>query len=189
MRGLKLPTHFSLPLLQPLTYNRFKMPILDPHTLEFFSRSPEQTRRVAMRLGAYLQPGDVVGMVGDLGSGKTTFIQGLAAGWGSLDQVTSPTFVLVNQYRRPDGGHFFHLDAYRLDHPGQAEALDLDSMLENGPLVVEWADHIQSALPADNLWIELTWLAEEQRGLRISAHGRRYQEMIAQFRQVTFGVV
>ena len=58
------------------------MPILDDHTLEFFSRSPEQTRRVGMRLGGLLQPGDVVCLQGSLGAGKTTLVQGLAQGWG-----------------------------------------------------------------------------------------------------------
>ena len=79
------------------------MPILSPHSLEIISRSPEQTRRVGMRLGAMLQVGDVVGLCGELGSGKTTLVQGIGAGWGSLDAVTSPTFVLVNVYRRTDG--------------------------------------------------------------------------------------
>jgi tRNA threonylcarbamoyladenosine biosynthesis protein TsaE len=100
------------------------MPILDPHSLEFISRSAEQTRRVGMRLGALVDGGDVVCLVGDLGSGKTTFVQGLAAGWGSLDPVTSPTFVLVNLYRRPEGARLYHLDAYRLS--GASEAADLD---------------------------------------------------------------
>src|SRR5512137_2849521 len=102
------------------------MPILDPHTFEFFSKSPEQTRRLGMRLGALLQPGDLVCLQGDLGAGKTTLVQGMAQGWGALDSVSSPTFVLVNSYRRPDSSPFFHFDAYRIDSPGEAEELDLD---------------------------------------------------------------
>ena len=165
------------------------MPILDPHTLEFFSRSPDQTRRIGMRLGALLEVGDVIALAGDLGSGKTTLIQGIAAGWGTLDLVSSPTFVLVNLYRRPDGGRLYHLDAYRLAGPVEAEDLDLEPMLASGPLVVEWADHIAAALPPERLWISLTWLAEEQRGMRFSAHGERYQELLATLRQVAFGVL
>ena len=69
--------------------------------MEIISRSAEQTRRVGMRLGTLLKPGDVVHLIGELGSGKTTFVQGVSAGWGSLDPATSPTFVLVNVYRRP----------------------------------------------------------------------------------------
>jgi tRNA threonylcarbamoyladenosine biosynthesis protein TsaE len=73
------------------------MPILDSHSLEIISRSAEQTRRVGMRLGALLKPGDLVGLVGDLGSGKTTLVQGIAAGWGTFDQVSSPSMSTVIQ--------------------------------------------------------------------------------------------
>ena len=111
------------------------MPILDAHTFEFFSRSPEQTRRLGMRLGALLQPGDLVCLQGELGAGKTTLVQGVAQGWGTLDAVSSPTFVLVNAYRRPDSSQLFHFDAYRVDSLGEAEELDMDTLLSQGPLV------------------------------------------------------
>ena len=114
------------------------MPILDQHSFEFISRSAEQTRRLGMRLGALLRSGDVICLVGELGSGKTTLVQGIASGWGSLDQVTSPTFVLVNVYRGGDGQRLYHLDAYRLKDALEAEDLDMDVMLEGGLLVVEW---------------------------------------------------
>jgi tRNA threonylcarbamoyladenosine biosynthesis protein TsaE len=78
------------------------MPILAPHALEFFSHSPEQTRRVGIRLGALLQSGMVICLEGDLGSGKTTLVQGIAQGWGSSDQVSSPTYVILNEYRHPN---------------------------------------------------------------------------------------
>ena len=90
------------------------MPILDQNSLEFISRGTDYTRRVGIRLGTILKTGDVICLEGDLGSGKTVLVQGMAAGWGSLDRVTSPTFVLMNLYRRLDGGKFHHLDAYRL---------------------------------------------------------------------------
>src|SRR5512136_2273788 len=105
------------------------MPILDAHAFEFFSRSPEQTRRVGMRLGALLRPGDLVCLQGDLGAGKTTLVQGMAGGWGALDAASSPTFVLVNVYRRADEAAFYHFDAYRIESPGEAEELDLDDLL------------------------------------------------------------
>src|SRR5512145_2289249 len=102
------------------------MSILDAHTMDFFSRSPEQTRRIGTRLGEVLQAGDVICLQGDLGAGKTTFVQGVAQGWGSRDAVSSPTFILVNMYRREDEVHLFHMDAYRLDSTPEAEELDLD---------------------------------------------------------------
>jgi tRNA threonylcarbamoyladenosine biosynthesis protein TsaE len=156
--------------------------------MEFISRSAEQTRRAGMRIGAQLQPGDVVCLAGELGSGKTTLVQGIAAGWGSLDAVSSPTFVLVNVYRRPESGRLFHLDTYRLNDAAEAEDLDLDGMLEAGPLVIEWADRIQGVLPRDRLWIALHWVDDNQRDLMISARGRRYQALVLEFRRHLFGV-
>ena len=129
------------------------MPVLDRQSLEFISRRAEQTRRVGMRLGALLQPGDLICLVGDLGAGKTTLVQGISSGWGSLDAANSPTFVLVNVYRRPDGDRLFHLDAYRLSGAAEAEDLDLDALLESGPLVIEWADRIRGRLPKERLWV------------------------------------
>lgn len=163
------------------------MPILDANTFEFISRSPDQTRRVGMRLGALLQRGDVLCLDGELGSGKTTLVQGLAAGWGSTDLVSSPTFVLVNLYRRSDDQLFAHLDAYRLNSPTEAETLDLDEMLACGPLVIEWAPRICPALPDEYLTILLKWLEEEQRQLLFKASGEHYQTMLDEFQQRIFG--
>ena len=164
------------------------MPILDRNSLEIISRSAEQSRRVGMRLGALLQPGDVVCLIGDLGAGKTTFVQGLAAGWGSLDPVSSPTFVIVNLYRRLDRSQLFHLDAYRLSGPAEAADLDLDAMLENGSLVIEWADIIADALPEERLWVNLRYVDEFQRDLIFSAHGQHYEQILLTFREQVYGV-
>ena len=163
------------------------MPILDARTLEFFSRSPEQTRRLGVRLGSLLQTGDLICLCGDLGAGKTTFVQGIAQGWGSLDGVSSPTFVLVNEYRRPDGRLLYHLDAYRLANWMEAEDLDIDRMIESGPVVIEWPERIKEALPADCLWIDLSWVADEQREMRFSGKGERYKQMVLEFRRRVFG--
>ena len=163
------------------------MPILDAHTLEFFSRSPEQTRRVGLRLGGLLQRGDVICLQGDLGAGKTTLVQGLAQGWGSLDPVTSPTFIIVNVYRRPDDGQLFHMDAYRLESTPEAAELDLDEMLAQGSLLVEWPERIQQVLPDDCLWISFEYVAEEHRQMLLKAAGERYDDLLAALRQDLFG--
>ena len=109
------------------------MAILKPNAFEFFSHSAEQTRRLGVRLGAMLPVGTVLCLEGDLGSGKTTLVQGIAQGWGSTDRVTSPTFVILNQYRRPNGMQLFHADAYRLaeNDPFDLAILDLEQSLEN----------------------------------------------------------
>jgi len=163
------------------------MPILAPNSVEFISRSADQTRRVGMRLGAYLADNFLICLEGELGSGKTTFVQGLAAGWGSLDQVSSPTFVLINLYRHPEGRRLYHVDAYRLDNPKEAEDLDLDTMLENGSIVIEWAEKIKSILPDEHIWINLWDISQEQRDLIFSARGKRYESILEVFRRRIYG--
>lgn len=167
-------------------YNSPAMPILDSHTLEFFSRSPEQTRRIGMRLGSEIKAGDVICLQGNLGAGKTTFVQGLAQGWGSLDSVSSPTFILVNLYRRANGDQLFHLDTYRLESIPEAEELDLDSMQE-GALIVEWPERLGDLIPKERLWINLEYMAEEHRQMRFNANGKRYDELLESIRQSMFG--
>jgi len=163
------------------------MPILDLHTIDFFSRSPEQTRRIGMRLGKALLPGDVICLQGDLGAGKTTFVQGVAQGWGSLDSVSSPTFIIVNEYRRNDQARIFHMDAYRLDSAPEAEELDLDSMLADGPLLLEWPERIDGLIPAEHLWVQLDYIDEEEREMKIKAVGKRYDDLLETIRHAIVG--
>lgn len=163
------------------------MPILSPNTLEFLSHGPEQTRRLGVRIGTLLQAGDVICLSGDLGAGKTTLVQGIAQGWGSLDQVSSPTFVLVNSYRKPSGQCLYHMDAYRLQNWLDAESLDLDLMIEQGPLIIEWPERIDEALPSDRLWVEMKWIADQKRGFVFHPKGERYEMMLEKFRRRAFG--
>jgi tRNA threonylcarbamoyladenosine biosynthesis protein TsaE len=164
------------------------MPIFDDKSMEFISRSPEQTRRLGVRVGALLQTGDLLCLSGELGSGKTTLVQGIAAGWGSSDAANSPTFVLVNVYRHPEGKRLYHLDAYRLSSPAEAADLDLQAMLESGPLVVEWAERVQAALPTANLWVTLRWVDDEQRDMVFKANGERYLQLLTELRRQIYGV-
>ena len=169
-------------------YNLIEMPILDPHTIEYISHSADQTRRAGMRLGSILKKGDLVCLTGELGSGKTTLVQGISAGWGSLDLACSPTFVLVNVYRQPGGNRMYHLDAYRVNSAEEAYELDIDSMTNNGPLIIEWADRILEALPPERLWIQIRWIDQDQRDMLIKAQGAHYRNLLTNFRQRVFGV-
>jgi tRNA threonylcarbamoyladenosine biosynthesis protein TsaE len=168
-------------------YNSSAMPILDKFSLEFFSKSPEQTRRIGMRLGSALKKGDVLCLQGELGAGKTTFVQGIAQGWGSLDSVSSPTFIIVNVYRRTDGAQLFHLDTYRLESQPEAEELDIDSMLSEGVLIVEWPERLGNLIPQERLWIKLDHILDEQRLMLFNANGARYEELLDGIRQSMFG--
>ena len=155
--------------------------------MDFFSRSPEQTRSIGMRLGGALQAGDVVCLQGNLGAGKTTFVQGIAKGWGSLDSVSSPTFIIVNVYRRADQSQLFHMDAYRLDSTPEAEELDLDSMLAQGPLLIEWPERINGLVPNERLWVQLEHIDEEERELKFKSSGKRYDGLLEIIRHAAYG--
>jgi tRNA threonylcarbamoyladenosine biosynthesis protein TsaE len=157
------------------------------HSFEFISRSPEQTRRLGNRIGSLLTKGDLICLSGDLGAGKTTLVQGLAQGWGAIEPVSSPTFVLVNEYHRKAGDILYHMDAYRLQNATEAFDLDMDRMIEDGTLLVEWAERIKDALPKNTLWINMNWIADEQRGLVITAHGNRSQVLMEQFKKKVVG--
>jgi len=164
------------------------MAVIEKGSFEVISRSPNQTRRIGMRLGELLHPGDVIGLEGNLGAGKTTLVQGVASGWGSYDSVSSPTYVLVNVYRRLDHNQLYHLDAFRLSSPAEAVALDIDTLLVQGPLLVEWADRIKDALPEGLLWINMRLINDEQRDFIVHARGDRHKDLLEQFREDIYGI-
>ena len=147
------------------------------------SNSAEVTRELGKRLGKLLALGDIVCLQGDLGAGKTTLVQGLAQGWGSIDPVSSPTFIIVNLYRRADDAELYHLDTYRLESAPEAAMLDLDDMLYAGPLVIEWPERIESVLPAERLWLNLEYIDEEKRSICIKAKGARYETILKEIRK------
>lgn len=164
------------------------MPILDDRSLEFLSHSPEQTLRVGVRLGEILRHGHVICLEGDLGSGKTTLTQGIARGWGALDPVTSPTFVLVNEYRRADSEVLYHVDAFRLATAEEAQAMGLGDLFAEGHVVVvEWPTRVAAALPEDHLWVGLGWVDESRRSMKFAATGAAHLRLLSEFRKAAFG--
>ena len=134
------------------------------------SRSPEETRAIGARLGARLGSGAVVGCIGELGAGKTCFLQGLAAGLGVTSEVTSPTFVLVNCYR----GRLpvYHLDAYRTESLSEVLDLGVEEMFHgDGVTIIEWADKLLPLLPADAVIVRISGLGDEPREIVIEGPG------------------
>jgi len=111
----------------------------------FISHSPADTEALGERLGRVIAHGQVLGLSGELGAGKTQFVRGLARGLGVTSRVHSPTFTLVNEY---GGGRLklFHLDLYRLETPGQLFSAGIDEFLSpDGVAVLEWAERLQTA--------------------------------------------
>jgi len=108
------------------------------------------TAALAAEVAPLLAPGGVLLLTGDLGAGKTTFVQALARAYGIARTVTSPTFTLANVYPMPDGGTLVHADLYRLASPEGLEDLGLLEALENGArLAIEWPERAQAALDRD----------------------------------------
>ena len=139
-------------------------------SIELVTRAPDETRKSAAALAELLVPGDVVSLTGDLGAGKTAFVQGAARALGVEEPVVSPTFVLVREYRGEMP--IYHVDVYRLDRMQEVHDLGFEDFLDPGGVVfVEWGDAIEALLPDSHLRVQLTSEDEETRRLRISARG------------------
>ncbi len=142
------------------------------------SHSPEATRALAARLGALLVPGDVVALNGELGSGKTEFVHGLAQGLEiPPDLVASPSFTLVHEY--PGRLTLVHLDLYRLEDLPAELLPDLEGYLSGDQVVaVEWARRLAPLLPGDYLEVDLGVTAENERCLTFTGHGPRSWKLV-----------
>jgi tRNA threonylcarbamoyladenosine biosynthesis protein TsaE len=144
--------------------------------LEIITRSPEETQKLGIRLGELAQPGDVYLLTGDLGAGKTCLTQGIAWGLGINEHAVSPTFVIMRELhgRLP----LYHVDLYRLDRIEESLDLGLDDYLYGkGVCVVEWADKALKILPREHLMIDIGYLSDTERRLRLEAKGKRYEEL------------
>ncbi len=128
------------------------------------------TRAFAGRLASALRPDDVILLAGGLGSGKTVFAGGLAAGLGVEEQVVSPSFVLVRQYR---SGFMplIHVDVYRLGTINEFDDLDVFEMARGGVLVIEWGNAVEPALPDSHLRVEFEVRDDDARMLRLAPSG------------------
>lgn len=137
--------------------------------LQVTTESSSQTERLGELLGAWLRPGDVVLLHGDLGAGKTTLTKGVARAMGVQDTVSSPSFALVNEYALP-GYRLFHLDLYRLNDPADLESIGFAELTsaEDGIAIVEWPERAGAMLPTSYLLVEITYAGEGQRDVRIS---------------------
>jgi tRNA threonylcarbamoyladenosine biosynthesis protein TsaE len=136
--------------------------------MEFMTHSPAQTEAVGEALGKILQPGTVVAYRGDLGAGKTAFTRGLARGLGAAENVTSPTYTIVNEYlsgRMP----LFHFDMYRLASSDDLFDIGWEDYLERGGVcAVEWSENVADAME-DAIFVTIEKCSEDSR--RITVEG------------------
>jgi tRNA threonylcarbamoyladenosine biosynthesis protein TsaE len=154
-------------------------------SLKLVCPSAEETRAVGRALAEILTGGDVVSLTGDLGAGKTTFVQGAADGLGVGEPVLSPTFTLVREYegRMP----VTHMDVYRLDRIQDVLDLGFEELVDRGGILfLEWGDAIESLLPESYLEVELVLAGEsEQRSVRMSAQGAAWQRRWRRLEELT----
>jgi len=130
------------------------------------SHSADETRAAGERLGARLEADAVVACIGELGAGKTCFLQGLARGLGVETPVTSPTFVLINEYRGRVPVH--HLDAYRTESLTEVLDLGIEELMHgDGVTVIEWADKLIPILPTHTITVTIDGLGDEPRRIVI----------------------
>ena len=142
------------------------------HSFQITTRSIDETQRLSQKLGRLLNQPLIIALRGDLGSGKTAFVQGLAKGLEVPDKyyITSPTFTLINEY--PGRLPLMHVDLYRLDNVADLEDIGLDERLyDKAVIAVEWADKLSDSLPARHLSVNMDITDDNSRTLILDATG------------------
>jgi len=140
--------------------------------MQFETKSPKETQKLGEKLAKKLTGGEVIALFGDLGSGKTIFVQGLAKGLGIKRKITSPTFVFMRQYpfflkRIPMT--FYHIDLYRGESDQDFEALGLEEIFAPDAIVVlEWAEKIKKELPKKRIEVNLEKVNDRTRKITIT---------------------
>jgi len=138
------------------------------------TKKAQSSLDLGMKLGRQLSGGEILALNGDLGSGKTTFLQGLARGLGVINKVNSPTFNILKIYKTKKGSavkYFCHIDAYRLNKAEELISLGFNDLLTQADLVIaiEWADKVKNILPRRRININLKHKAEEIREIKIKS--------------------
>ena len=134
-----------------------------------YSRSEEETEKIASEIAAALSPGDTVLLRGNLGAGKTVFSRGFARGLGCEDTLSSPTYTIVQEYQLPSGARLYHMDLYRIADAASALGFGVDEFIDDPKAykLIEWPERIESLLPEKCLTVEITHEGDEERSLRI----------------------
>ena len=141
----------------------------------FTTHSAEETTELGRKLSAEIQPGSVVLLRGDLGAGKTTLVKGIAEGFQSAeaDDVTSPTFTLIHEYRGPQVT-LFHIDLYRIDTQRELDTLALDDLMSpQSILLIEWGEKFERFVKERDTEVAIEHLGGDERRIKIGGSGDR----------------
>ena len=146
------------------------------------THTPDETQKLGKTIGKWIEYPLVIGLSGDLGSGKTVFVQGLAEGLEVPGQyyITSPTFTLINEY--PGRFPLFNIDLYRLDGISDLEDIGLDELLyDQAVIAIEWAKKISHELPAEHLALKFEITGDDYRTISLIGYGRNLINLIKAF--------
>lgn len=151
------------------------------------TEGPEKTVEVGRIIGNLLSSGDLICLVGELGTGKTTIVKGIAEGLGiKKGDVTSPTFIILREYKARFP--LYHVDLYKVDTVYDIRDIGLEEVIysKEGITAIEWADRIKDILPEDRMEIEIRWLSDTERDLEIRAtgphHGKILKEVLSKMK-------
>ena len=145
----------------------------------FNSKSENDTLSFAKKFASKLNKKDVIVLSGDLGSGKTKFTEGILSFFGLENEISSPTFTIVNEYSKNDI-KIYHFDVYRLEDSSEFYAIGGDEYFENGICLIEWGELIEDALPNEYIKIDFSRndINENERTLNIQSIGHKYDNII-----------
>jgi len=141
---------------------------------KYITYSATQTKNLGKRISQKIlksKDAVIISLKGELGSGKTTFVQGLATGLGIKDKILSPTFVLMKKYKIPDTKkQFYHIDCYRIKKAPDLSALNLEKLFLNPQniIAIEWAERIERILPQDTIVLNFKFKSQKQREILIN---------------------
>lgn len=146
---------------------------------KFVSNNEFDTKNFAKKLASKLQPQDVIVLTGELGSGKTKFTEGFLSYFGLENEISSPTFTIVNEYKKGNI-NIYHFDVYRLEDSSEFYAIGGEEYFDNGICIIEWGEIIQDALPKDYIHIkfERDDTNENIRILDITSYGKKYDQLL-----------
>ncbi len=147
--------------------------------MEFISKNEQDTMKFAKNLASKLQTGDTVVLSGDLGSGKTKFVEGFLTYFNLQDEISSPTFNIVNEYKN-DNISIYHFDVYRLVNSSEFYEIGGDEFFDNGICLIEWGEIISDAIPKEHITIQFERDSDNynKRILHISYFGERYKNIL-----------
>jgi len=133
--------------------------------MEYLSEDPKETKEIAENIAKGLKKERIFALKGDLGAGKTAFVQGFAKGLGISQKITSPTFVLMNKFSAKNKKNFYHFDLYRIKNKKELKNLFIEDILlnKNNVVCIEWPERIKDILPEETIYIKIKILSENKR--------------------------